>query len=94
MKKKTKKKQRGAVVQWLETIGYGADSCQKVATLNSGFPIRLLGNSVRRAVNGYPFCKLGKDKAVRGVGSACHLLCRRYSGPLTSTSGYGKPLPH
>ena len=47
---------RGAVAEWLETLGYEAESCQKVVRLCSGFSTpsddwKTL--SVNPTVNGY-----------------------------------------
>ena len=42
----------GAVVEWLERRGYGAESRRKVVSSRLGFAIRLLENFVSPAVNG------------------------------------------
>ena len=60
---------RGAVVKWLEWLGYGAESRKRVVSLRLGLAMRQLENSVNPAVNGYLF-ELGKNKAAKGEGWA------------------------
>ena len=45
----------GAMVDWLEWLGYDAESCCKVVSSRLGFAMRQLENSVNPAVNGYLF---------------------------------------
>ena len=57
---------RGAIVRWLEWLGYGAESRQKVVRL----PLSLdawKALSLNPAVND-TFFESGKDKAVKGEG--------------------------
>ena len=62
--------QRGALVEWLERLGYGTESYCKVVSLRLGFTLRQLENSVNQAVNGYLFSNKGRQKAEKGEGWA------------------------
>ena len=62
-----------------------------------GSAMRRLENSVNQAENGYLFrIREGQGSERRGMGSAFHQLCWRYSGTLTPIAlrllGNGKPL--
>ena len=70
------------MVEWLERLDYGAESrgwaspCYDWKTL-----------SVNPAVNGYLFrIREDKGRERRGMGSAFHQLCPKYSGTLTPTA--------
>ena len=68
----------GAVVKWLGTLGFKAESRREVVRSRPGFAIPGLKNSVNPAVNAI-FFESGKDKAARkGMGSAFHLLYPRW----------------
>ena len=43
---------KGTVVEWLERLSYGAESCRKSVSSWLGFVIRRLENSVSPVVNG------------------------------------------
>ena len=84
---------RGAIVEWSETLGYGAESHRKfVRSRETRFchpsdDWKTL--SVNSAENGYfsnqERVNQRKDER-KGMGSASHQLCPRYSGPLTPTA--------
>ena len=75
------------MVERLEQLDYGAESCRKVVSSRLGFAMRRLENCLcPPAVNGYLFRiweGLGSER--RGMGSAFHQLCPRYSGTLSLT---------
>ena len=73
---------RGAVVKWLEWLGYGAESHHKVVSLRLGFAMQQLDNSLCQ--HSSKWCELGSER--RGMGSAFHLLCPRYRGNLPPTA--------
>ena len=57
----------GAVVEWLELLDCGAESCQKVMRLNPGFASQGLENSLCQLSSKWvSFFKSGQDKAVKG----------------------------
>ena len=61
---------RGAVVEWLERLGFGAESCRKVVSSRLGFAMRQLENFLSaQPLHGY-FFESGKDKAAKGEGWA------------------------
>ena len=61
----------GAVVVWLERLGYDAESRHKALSLRLGLAMRRLENSVcPPSSNIGTFFQLGKDKAVKGEGWA------------------------
>ena len=57
------------MVEWLERLGYGAESRRKVVSSRLGFAMRRLENSVSPAAKG-TFFELGKAKAAKGEGWA------------------------
>ena len=87
------------MVEWLEQLGYGAESCRKAPVQGWALPCKDWKTlSVNPAVNGYLFrIRERKGSEKRGMGSAFHQLCLRYTGesnpplPLRLLS-YGKPL--
>ena len=76
------------MVEWLEQLGYGAESRRKAWVRGSASPCgdwKTL--SVNPAVNGYLFrIREGYGSERKGTGSAFHQLCPRYSGTLTPTA--------
>ena len=50
------------MVDWLETLGYDAESRREVVRSRPGFAIRQEEHSVNPALNGY---ELGKDMAAK-----------------------------
>ena len=81
-------KVRGTVVKWLEQLGYSAESRRIAWVRGSASPCgdwKTL--SVNPAVNEYLFrIREGYGSERRGMGSAFHQLCPRYSGTLTPTA--------
>ena len=60
---------RGAVVEWLERLGYGAESRRKVVNSRLGFAIRLLENSLCQPSNKWEtFSDQGKNKTAKEAG--------------------------
>ena len=53
--------QRGAVVEWLERLGYVAESRRK-----AGLRHATTRNSFYPSTKGVPFFEIGKDKAAEG----------------------------
>ena len=88
----------GAVVEWLETLGYSAESRRKVERLRPGFAIQRLENSLslifNPAVNRYIFesgkAKAGKERDGLSLSSAVPKI--QWASNLR-LFGYGKPLP-
>ena len=77
------------LAEWLERLDYSSESHHKVVSSRLGFTMRRLENSlsVNPAVNGYLFqIRESQGSKRRGMGSAFHHLCPRYSGTLTSTA--------
>ena len=74
---------RGTIAEWLERLGYRAESCQ-----GHDFEARLHHPmSVNPVVNGYLFrIREGQGSKRRGMGSTFHWLCPGYSGTLTPTA--------
>ena len=75
------------MVEWLERLGYGAETCGKVVSSRLGSPCddwKTL--SVHQAENWLPFFRIreGQGSERRGIGSAVHQPCPRYSETLTS----------
>ena len=71
-------RERGAVVEWLEWLGYGAESRRKVAGSRLGLAIVLRGleNSFCQTGSKWvPFFELGKDEAAKGEGWASPFIC-------------------
>ena len=58
---------RGAIVEWLEALVYGAQSPWKVVSSNLGFTFQQLENWFCQLCSRWlPASKLGKDKAATG----------------------------
>ena len=67
---------RGAVVEWLEWLGYGAESRRKVASSALGFAIRRLEICLFQPSSKWvPFFESGKDKAAKGEGWVPPFIC-------------------
>ena len=76
------------MVEWLERLGCGAESRRKARVGGWASPCDdWKPLSVNPAVNGY-LCRIkeGYGSRRRGMGSAFHHLCPRYSGTLTPTT--------
>ena len=57
------------MVEWLERLGYGAESRRKVVSLKLGFAMPRLENSLCHSNSKLvPFLELGKAKAAKGEG--------------------------
>ena len=89
---------RGAVVEWLEWLGYGAESRRKVVSSRRGFAIRLLENFLCQPSSKLvTFSESGK-KAAKGAGWAPRFFCyaRDTVGSIPTAPkvlGYEKPVP-
>ena len=67
---------RGAVVEWLERRGYGAESRRKVVSSRLCFAIRLLENFLCQSSSKWvTFFESGKNKAAKGAGWAPPFFC-------------------
>ena len=74
------------MVEWLEQLDYGAESCLKVVSSRLGFAVRRLENSLCQSSSEWvPFSNWGRQRKER-TGLRLHQLCPRYSGTLTPTA--------
>ena len=85
------------MVEWLERLGYGAETCCKVVCLRHATTGKLSLSTQQKM--GTVF-ESGKDKAVQGGGCAPPFIsCAQDTvglQPLTAPTaiiGYGKPIP-
>ena len=61
--------QRSAVAEWLEWLGYSAESRREVVSLNLGYAMRRMENShCEPSSKWVPFFESGKDKTEKGEG--------------------------
>ena len=77
-----------AIVEWLEWLGDGAESCQMGVSSRLGSPSEYWKTlTVDPAVNGYLFqIREGYGRERSEMGSTFHLLFPRYSGTLIPTA--------
>ena len=76
------------MVEWFERLDYGAESRRKVVSSRLASPCDDWKTLyVPSAVNGYLFrIRESKGSGRRGMDSAFHQLCPRYSGTLNPTA--------
>ena len=76
------------MVERLKQLDYhGAESRRNFVSLRLGFAMRRLENSLCRPSSEWvPFFRMREESERRGMGSAFHQLCPRYSGTLTPTA--------
>lgn len=92
--------QRGAIAEWLEQLGYGAENCQNMVSLRLGFIIRWLVNSLcPPSCKLVPFSKYGRVRQWKEKNG--HRLLSAVPETHWNSNpslpfwllGYGKPLP-
>ena len=74
--------ERGAVVEWLERLGYGAESLRKAGVRGWATTGKLCQTSSRWV----PFFELGTDKAAKGVGWAPPFISCAQDTPTAPTA--------
>ena len=90
---------RSAMVEWLERLGYGAEShCKVVSTRLGHAKTGKLSLSTSSEWVPFFWIRKGWGSKRRWMGSTFYQLCPRYSETLTPTApietNYGKPLPY